>query len=82
MTITYKPLALGFRLESLYDNEANSDIEFVVGPEWDQWRFPAHQSVMRNNPVFQAMLEGPLATDEKSITIRDVDGRAFDLLLR
>ncbi|XP_065221915.1 BTB/POZ domain-containing protein 2-like isoform X3 [Planococcus citri] len=68
--------------DSLFENEASRDMEFVVGPEWDQWRFPAHQAVMCNNEVFRAMLEGPLANDEKTIVIEDVDGRAFNLLLR
>ncbi|PSN57673.1 hypothetical protein C0J52_05425 [Blattella germanica] len=66
---------------SLYDSEAGSDVEFIVGPE--KWRFPGHRAVLSAaNPVFQALLDGPMATHDNTIPIEDVDGRAFDNVLR
>lgn len=71
-----------FRWDSLFDSEAGSDVVFLVGQE--QWRFPGHRAVLAAaNPVFQAMLNGPMASrDNTTIPIEDVDGRAFDNLLR
>lgn len=68
----------------LFDSEAGSDVIFLVGHEPETWRFPGHRSVLCNsNPVFKAMLENfQECGTEQIITIRDVDGRAFDLLLR
>jgi BTB/POZ domain-containing protein 1/2 len=69
------------RWDSLFDSEAGSDVIFLVGPE--QWRFPGHKAVLAaTNPVFQAMLNGPMASQDITIPIEDVDGRAFDNLLR
>lgn len=69
------------RWDSLFDSEAGSDVVFLVGPE--QWRFPGHKAVLAaTNPVFQAMLNGPMASEDTTIPIEDVDGRAFDNLLR
>lgn len=69
------------RWDSLFDSEAGSDVVFLVGPE--QWRFPGHKAVLATtNPVFQAMLNGPMASQDTTITIEDVDCRAFDNLLR
>lgn len=69
------------RWDSLFDSEAGSDVVFLVGPE--QWRFPGHKAVLAaTNPVFQAMLNGPMASQDTTIPIEDVDGRAFDNLLR
>lgn len=75
-----KPL-LPRRWDSLFDSEAGSDVIFLVGP--DLWRFPGHRAVLAAaNPVFQAMLHGPMASHDATIPIEDVDGRAFDNLLR
>ncbi|PNF42920.1 hypothetical protein B7P43_G11846 [Cryptotermes secundus] len=69
------------RWDSLFDSEAGSDVVFLVGPE--QWRFPGHKAILAaTNPVFQAMLNGPMASQDTTIPIEDVDGRAFDNLLR
>jgi BTB/POZ domain-containing protein 1/2 len=69
------------RWDSLFDSEAGSDVVFIVGPE--QWRFPGNRAVLADaNSVFRAMLHGPLASVETTIPIEDVDGRAFDNLLR
>lgn len=69
------------RWVSLFDSEDDSDVVFLVGPE--QWRFPGHKTVLTAaNPVFQAMLAGPMATHDTTIPIEDVDGRAFENLLR
>uniref|UniRef100_A0A0A9WD89 BTB/POZ domain-containing protein 2 n=1 Tax=Lygus hesperus TaxID=30085 RepID=A0A0A9WD89_LYGHE len=68
----------------LFDSEAGSDVTFLVGHEPDTWRFPGHRWVLAEaNPVFRAMLakrddESP----EMVIPITDLDGKAFDLLLR
>jgi hypothetical protein len=54
---------------------------FLVGPE--QWRVPSHKSVLTAaNPVFEAMLNGPMASPDTTIPIVDVEGRAFENLLR
>lgn len=75
-----KPL-LPRRWDSLFDSEAGSDVIFLVGPE--QWRFPGNRAVLADaNSVFRAMLHGPLASQDTTIPIEDVDGRAFDNLLR
>jgi hypothetical protein len=69
------------RWDSLFDSEAGSDVIFLVGPE--QWRFPGHKSVLAAaNPVFEAMLNGPMASPDTTIPIVDVEGRAFENLLR
>lgn len=66
----------------LLDNELESDVEFVVGPEGDTWRVPGHRDVLSAaSPVFKAMLTGPLAHDGK-VRVEDIDGRAFYQLLR
>lgn len=70
-------------MDSLYDNEIESDVEFLVGREPDVWRFPGHKSILSYaNPVFQALFEGPLATQDNTIVIEDVESRAFDYLLK
>lgn len=67
---------------TLYDREDSRDVVFLVGVEPDVWRIPGHKSVLGKNPVFRAMLEGPLANKEMTtIVIEDVEGKAFDLLL-
>jgi len=69
------------RWNSLFDSEAGSDVIFLVGPE--QWRFPGNRAVLADaNSVFRAMLHGPMASQDTTIPIEDVDGRAFDNLLR
>lgn len=72
-----------FRLDSLFDSEAGSDVTFLVGPESETWRFPGHRAILSEaNPVFRAMLQGPVANTGPIVAIPDVDGKAFDLLLR
>jgi BTB/POZ domain-containing protein 1/2 len=69
------------RWDSLFDSEAGSDVIFLVGPE--QWRFPGNRAVLADaNSVFRAMLHGPMASQDTTILIEDVDGRAFGNLLR
>jgi len=69
------------RWNSLFESEASSDVIFLVGPE--QWRFPGNRAVLADaNLVFLAMLHGPMASQDTTIPIEDVDGRAFDSLLR
>ncbi|KAL0270986.1 UNVERIFIED_CONTAM: hypothetical protein PYX00_008238 [Menopon gallinae] len=76
------PPPLSNRVDSLYDNEVESDVEFLVGKEPEVWRFPGHKQILsKANIVFYSMLLGPLAM-EKTITIEDVDCRAFDYLLK
>ena len=55
-----------------------------VGREPDVQRIPAVSSVLvRHSPVFHAMLRGPMSARPGSvIPIQDVDGRAFDILLK
>ena len=55
-----------------------------VGREPDVQRIPAVSSVLvRHSPVFHAMLRGPMSARPGSvIPIEDVDGRAFDILLK
>ncbi|XP_034250936.1 BTB/POZ domain-containing protein 6-A-like [Thrips palmi] len=65
----------------LLHNEAEGDVEFVVGPDGDTWRIVGHRDVLSgSSPVFKAMLTGPLA-HEGRVRIYDVDGRAFFQLL-
>ncbi|XP_039283799.1 BTB/POZ domain-containing protein 2-like [Nilaparvata lugens] len=71
------------RWDSLFDSEAGSDVTFLVGPHPETWRFPGHRAILSDaNPVFRAMLNGPLADSGPTVAIHDVDGRAFDHLLR
>lgn len=66
----------------LLHDEADSDVEFLVGPEGDTWWIAGHREVLSaSSPVFKAMLTGPLAHKGK-VRIEDVDGRAFYELLR
>lgn len=65
----------------MYNNEAGSDVTFLVGdPEC--WRFPAHVDVLRQYPVFDAMLREPWSKKGAPIHIPDDEPRAFDNLLR
>lgn len=74
---------LSNRVDSLYDNEIESDVVFLVGREPDVWRIPGHKSILSYaNPVFHALFEGPLATQDNTVVIEDVESRAFDYLLR
>ena len=69
----------------MFDSEAGSDVIFLVGNEPETWRFPGHKRILcEANPVFKAMLENfqECENGEQTISIQDVDGRAFDLLLR
>ncbi|XP_014243375.1 BTB/POZ domain-containing protein 2-like isoform X2 [Cimex lectularius] len=67
----------------LFDREAGSDVTFLVGHGQDMWRFPGHRSVLSEaNPVFKAMLNFHASSPEGVIPIGDVEGKAFDLLLR
>ena len=44
------------------DSEVNADVIFLVGEEPDVQRIPAHSWILiEKNPVFRAMLTGPLA---------------------
>ena len=44
------------------DSEVNADVIFLVGEEPDVQRIPAHSCILiEKNPVFRAMLTGPLA---------------------
>ncbi|KAK6634246.1 hypothetical protein RUM44_004857 [Polyplax serrata] len=71
------------RTDFLYDNELDSDVVFIVGMEPDVWRIPGHKKVLSEaNLVFRALMEGPLATRDETIVVEDVEGRAFDYLLR
>ncbi|EEB18556.1 bpb/poz domain containing protein, putative [Pediculus humanus corporis] len=71
------------RVDFLYDNEQDSDVVFLVGIEPDVWRIPGHKKILsETNVVFRALLDGPLATRDNIIVIEDVEGRAFDYLLR
>lgn len=69
----------------LYNSENKSDVTFVAGFGSDTWRFPGHRAVLAAaNPVFSAMLLGPMAEYDasKPIIVNDVDKRAFEQLLR
>lgn len=69
----------------LYNSENKSDVTFVAGFGSDTWRFPGHRGVLAAaNPVFSAMLLGPMAEYDvsKPIVVNDVDKRAFEQLLR
>ncbi|XP_025409717.1 BTB/POZ domain-containing protein 2-like isoform X1 [Sipha flava] len=69
------------RWKNLYNNEAGSDVIFLVGdPEC--WRFPAHINVLCQYPVFDAMLREPWSKKGTPIHIPDDDPRAFDNLLK
>ncbi|XP_073968916.1 BTB/POZ domain-containing protein 3-like [Rhodnius prolixus] len=70
-------------MSRLFDSEAGSDVTFLVGHEPETWRFPGHRCVlMEANPVFKAMLCREPDEQQVVIPILDVDGRAFDILLR
>ncbi|XP_050533221.1 BTB/POZ domain-containing protein 2-like isoform X2 [Daktulosphaira vitifoliae] len=69
------------RWKNLYNNEAGSDVIFLVGdPEC--WRFPGHIDVLCQYPVFDAMLREPWSKKGTPIHIPDDDPRAFDNLLK
>ncbi|XP_050443824.1 BTB/POZ domain-containing protein 2-like isoform X2 [Adelges cooleyi] len=69
------------RWKNLYNNEAGSDVIFLVGdPEC--WRFPGHIDVLCQYPVFNAMLREPWSKKGTPIHIPDDDPRAFDNLLK
>ncbi|OXA55399.1 BTB/POZ domain-containing protein 2 [Folsomia candida] len=66
------------------------DVVFLVGYD-DQWRIPAHKTILYNStPVFRAMFSEYFSpqhneqggNEPHKITVSDVDGRAFDNLLR
>ncbi|CAH0388839.1 unnamed protein product [Bemisia tabaci] len=67
----------------IFEREEDSDVTFLVGYDSDTWRIPGHRKVLSHvNPVFRTMFEGSLAPPGPVVTIKDVDGRAFDNLLR
>jgi len=59
------------------------DITFLIGIEPFTEIFPTRANTLaERSPVFRAMLEGPLAEDKtQMINIRDVDPRAFEILI-
>jgi len=72
----------------IYGSESGCDVVFLAGQE-EKWRLPAHKAVLeRANPVFKAMFSSNFDLSEtdkenpKTIHVPDVDGRAFDNLLR
>jgi len=86
-----KPKPSAPRLEDLthrnYGNEDGIDVVFLVGE--DPWRLPAHKEILQNrNRVFRAMFSEhfvpPPQTDLEphNIPVPDLEGRAFDNLLK
>lgn len=59
------------------------DVTFLIGSEPNTEKIPAQSSMLaERSPVFRAMLEGPLAErKDRLIVIRDVDPRAFEILM-
>lgn len=67
----------------IYGCETGCDVKFLVGQDHGEvWRLPAHSSVLRNkNGLFEVMFSGRFS-QQATIDVPDVDGRAFDNLLR
>lgn len=63
--------------------QAIVDITFLIGIEPFTEIFPTKANTLaERSPVFRAMLEGPMAEDKtRMINIRDVDPRAFEILI-
>lgn len=52
------------------DSEVNADVIFLVGEEPDVQRIPAHSWILiEKNPVFRAMLTGPLAANTVNASV-------------
>jgi len=74
----------------VYGNEEGCDVVFLVGSEPQPWRLPAIKRIIQNaTPVFQAMFSDhfapsytPSPSNPHTIRVTDVEGRAFDNLLR
>ena len=70
------------RLAFLYNNETLADIMFLVGKAPQSHRFSAHRLILAmSSPVFDALLNGGMATTENLICIPDVEPSAFSALL-
>jgi hypothetical protein len=75
-----------------YGCEQGCDVVFLVGDDFQPWRLPAIKGVIQNaTPVFRAMFSEHFApqpqtqdstSQPQTIRVTDVDGRAFDNLLR
>lgn len=60
-----------------------ADCTFLVGRDEEKTRFPAHKLFLAMaSPVFDCMLNGPIANKEEFIEIPDVKPGAFRALLQ
>ncbi len=70
----------------MYGVEQGCDVIFLVGSSEDEiWRIPAHKHILQNStPVFRAMFSEHFCNNHTGdiINVSDVDGRAFDDLMR
>lgn len=92
--LSHKPSAPKFDeiiSQGVYGCEQGCDVVFLVGPEEETWRIPAHKTILQNaTPVFRAMFSEyfiPTGIDlseehPHTVKVSDVDGKAFDNLLR
>lgn len=87
-TTTPIPTPTAPRLEDIninhgfgFGREEGCDVIFLVGQD-ETWRIPAHQEVLQNTtPVFRAMFSDRFRVPD-TVPVPDVDGRAFDNLLK
>ncbi|KAG1701657.1 BTB/POZ domain-containing protein 2 [Nymphon striatum] len=70
------------RISYLFNKELLSNITFIVGKGSQQQQIPAHKFVLSvGSPVFDALFNGPMATENTEIELPDVEPTAFLSLL-
>jgi hypothetical protein len=71
------------RVASLFLCSNWSDVTFVVGKHPRVQSFPGHRIVLSmSSTVFEAMFDGPLASDKAEVRLTDEDPEAFKTVLR
>lgn len=68
----------------LFNNENESDIVFLVGPDKNKlWRFPAHSAFLKDvSPYFAAITNDPNNNNNKEIKIDWCDPEIFEIILK
>ena len=72
------------RIEFIFNKELMADVHFAFGKDGQaKKKIPAHKFVLSiGSSVFDAMFNGPMATNETEIEILDMDPDSFLCLLR
>jgi BTB/POZ domain-containing protein 1/2 len=71
------------RFSALFLSPTLSDVTFVVGEDAKVQSIPGHRLILSmSSPVFDAMFNGPSATDKTEVRLTDEKPEAFKAVLR